>query len=68
MFKPNKGHQQPLLISNVNDLPDKLTTSVLIPCDDCNEPVAASHLVTTRRRQLCQPCAERKIAVSIEES
>jgi formylmethanofuran dehydrogenase subunit E len=48
--------------------PDKLTTSVLIPCDDCNEPVAASHLVTTRGRQLCQPCAERKIAVPPEES
>jgi len=23
MYKPNNGHDQPLLISNVNDLPEK---------------------------------------------
>ncbi|HEY66015.1 MAG TPA: hypothetical protein G4O02_15740 [Caldilineae bacterium] len=40
--------------------PDEPTTSALIPCDRCGEPVAASHLVTIDKRRLCQPCAEQK--------
>jgi formylmethanofuran dehydrogenase subunit E len=37
--------------------PDEPTTSALIPCDDCGEPVAASHLVTIGGERLCRPCA-----------